>query len=152
MVIGAPAAVIAVTHGSDFSIGHVGQINQFGIIFWTLLSMCCFLYFVRHRGFSRYVLLLAAAVSSYFGLWSYEGTLFGLLAYPALFVWANERWRERPAWIGAAIVATPAIVYSALMVSRLIVERTGESHQEAMMRKNIHDIGALAHDYLYLLS
>ena len=151
MVIGAPAAVIAVAHGSDISIGHVGQINQFGIIFWTLLSMCCFLYFLRHKGFSRYVLLLVAIGSSYFGLWSYEGTLFGLLVYPALFNWVAGRWKDWSCWLGAAMVTAPAIIYSGLIVERLIVERTGESYQESVLRKDIHNIGALAHDYFHLL-
>jgi hypothetical protein len=93
-LIAAPAAVIAVAHGSDISIGHVGQLNQFGIIFWTLLSMCCFLGFLRCKGLSGYALLLLATALTYLALWSYEGTLFGLVLYPVLFIWVTGAWRR----------------------------------------------------------
>jgi hypothetical protein len=151
LVIAAPAAVIAVAHGSDVSIGHVGQINQFGIVFWTLLSMCCFLGFLRSQRFTGAVLLVVAASASYFGLWSHEATLFDLLAYPILFIWATGRFRRRSAILGAAFVIAPPIVYSALMADRLIVHPMGNSYQEAALRKGIGDVGALARDYFHLL-
>jgi hypothetical protein len=151
LAVAAPAAVIAVAHGSDLSIGHVGQINQFGIVVWTLLSMCCFVSFLQHKGFGRYVLLLIAIVSSYLGLWSYEGTLFGLLAYPILFIWVTGCWREWPANVGAALLTGPPVVYSILMANRLIVQRSGGSYQESVMRSDIRDVGALARDYVHLL-
>ena len=150
-VIASSAAIVATLHGSDVSIGHVGQINQFGIVVLALLSMCCFLGYLRRKGILRYGLLLIATGASYFALWSHEATLFGLLAYPILFIWITGAWRDRATWIGASIETTPPIVYAVLMGNRLLVQKTGDSFQESVLRSDLSNIGALAHDYMHLL-
>jgi hypothetical protein len=150
-VIAGAATAVALLHGSDLSIGLVGQINQYGIAFWSLLSLCLYLWFLRSSHWVRFASLAGAVLSSYFALWSQEATLFGLLAGPSLFFLLLRRRGDRTAFLGLLVVLLPPAVYAWQIFERLVVQPTGASFQEMVLRKDIGQLSAIVGDYLFLL-
>lgn len=145
--LSALAAVISLLHGSDSSLGHVGQLNQFGIVVWVLLSMCAFLLFLKQQNRGRYVWLGMAPLFSYLALWSYEGTLVGLLLYPILFLWVRHQTRDQRALGGALFTTLPAIIYFLLWMDRIFGQTWSGLYQARVVRNDIFDISAIFRDF-----
>jgi hypothetical protein len=77
---------IAIFHASDHTLNWVGQLNQFGFIFWMLLSFLstlCGLDASTRAGNLGWAILAAAL--AYMSLWSYEAQLPVMLLVPWLF-------------------------------------------------------------------
>jgi hypothetical protein len=145
------AAAIAVLHGSDTSIGHVGELNSFGMTLFVLLSMCLFLSFLKLAGVGRWLLLFGVTASSYLALWTHEASLFGLAAYPMAFTVMYRRFSDRTAAVGAVIATIPALGYGYVMADRLIFRPSGGSYQELVVRKDFGAVVTLGSDFLRLL-
>jgi hypothetical protein len=79
--------LLVVVHASDGALQWVGQMNQFGFIFWMLLAF----YFLARaieasRARTAALWTVAAVVSEHMSLWSYESQILLLLVVPALFL------------------------------------------------------------------
>jgi hypothetical protein len=147
------ASLLTVVHGSDDSIGHVGQINQLGLTVWTLLAFVFTFRFAtaNHSILFRYTIDLPLSMAAaYLGLWSHEVALFGLLAIPILVLFLAE---ERKVSLVPGLLAFMGvpIYYAYLFVERMILRPTGTSYQETVLRKDLFDALSVASDFWYMV-
>ena len=88
------AAILVLVHASDHALKMIGQINQFGMIFWMLLALYLLLLAMTTNSSIRRVGFMAgSSLATYMCLWSYESPIFLLLLVPLLLVavQANRR-------------------------------------------------------------
>src|SRR5262249_431966 len=102
------AGALVIIQASDGALQWVGQLNQFGFMFWMLAAMYCL---VRAWQSSDLVpaagLALAACFFEYMSLWSYESQLFLILCFPIFPALARWSWRKLP--LALAWYCVPAI-------------------------------------------
>ena len=135
-------------HASDGALNWVGQMNQFGMIFWLLLSV--------------YFLVLAATVeSNRWGalwcvlsmvgvrlcLWSYESALGIVLLAPAIVLFARRRSLTRVRVAYALAYYIPALYYIRLSIARY-VDGDGSTYQEGVLRPD-DSIGPMLDDLAF---
>ncbi len=126
---------LVIVHASDGALLWVGQLNQFGYIFWMLLAFYVFIAAIRSATSSRtafYILL--AGVFEYMSLWSYEGQLFIILALPLLFLIFDNTASPRRRIVFAAWYLVP-VVYVFLSVSRYF-HSAARTYQASVVRTN----------------
>jgi hypothetical protein len=113
----------------------VGQLNQFGFIFWMLLAFWLLTSaFERRRWQLCLALTGAACFFEYMSLWSYESQLLLILVFPiALLLNRPGLWR-RLALMSVAWYAVPAI-YVRLSLQKY-AQSGGGTYQESLMRTN----------------
>jgi hypothetical protein len=76
---------LTLTHAADGSLQWIGQMNQFGFIFWMLFAIYMLLTALQQTGVLRTAIgLFLACCFQYLCLWSYESPLFILLAAPII--------------------------------------------------------------------
>lgn len=89
------AAIVVLVHASDHALKMIGQINQFGMIFWMLLALYLLLVAMTTGSLARRIgFLLGSLLTAYLCLWSYESPFFLLVLVPALFVAAQPNRRR----------------------------------------------------------
>lgn len=143
------ASLFTSIHGSDTSIGHVGQINQFGVTLWVLLSFYFLQLFAAPGNTAlRVCHLLLSMLTAYLALWSHEASLLGLIAAP-VFVLVLAGWKNRLP--GLALYLTVPAYYSFLFAERMLFKPTGLSYQEAVLRKDLSDVSAVISDLFYMV-
>jgi hypothetical protein len=134
---------LVVIQASDGALQWVGQLNQFGFMFWMLLAMYCLV-----RAWQLPVtaaaagLTVAACFCEYMSLWSYESQLLLILLFPVFPALARWSWRKLPlalAWysVPAAYLGMTALKYW---------YSAGQSYQEGVMRKS-WTVGAILSDW-----
>jgi hypothetical protein len=135
---------LVVAHASDHALMWVGQLNQFGFIFWMLLAFYLYLRAVESDNVSRGRWLLAGALfTQYMSLWSYESQLLLILAAPVAMM-LSERFRvSLNRKILAAWYIVPAL-YLALTAHKYLTGLEG-SYQSSVLRTS-WSFAALAHD------
>lgn len=124
---------LVLVHAADGALQWVGQLNQFGYIFWMLLSFYCFV--IGYQNPKWFPALAASGLSIlflYMSLWSYESQLFLLAISPWIVVLGRRRlsWRflsMTASWYG--IIA----YYVFLTVSRYL-KSAGQTYQESVLR------------------
>ena len=101
---------LLIVHASDHALLWVGQLNQFGFIFWMLLAFYLFLLALDSPGGGRRRWYLAGTLATlHMSLWSYESQLLLILAAP-LALWFSKPYRARlNAKLVAAWYAMPAL-------------------------------------------
>jgi hypothetical protein len=147
------ASLLTVVHGSDTSIGHVGQINQLGLAVWTLLAFLFLLRFAtaNHSFYLRYAIDLPLSMgAAYFGLWSHEAALFGLMAAPVLVLILAEQRKALLVPGLSTFVAVP-FYYAYLFAERMIINPTGTSYQETVLRKDLFGVFSVVSDFWYMI-
>jgi hypothetical protein len=149
VVIASLSAVFAILHGSDTSIGHVGQLNQYGVAYWSLLSMCLFAIFVRDK---LLLALVGSVATTHLALWSHEAALFGIWIAPALICTLMRRWVGRREIVGAVIAMLTPALYASLMFERLLLHPSGQSYQESVVRSDLSSFGTVFGDFTNLVS
>jgi len=78
---------LVVVHASDHALNWVGQLNQFGVMFWMLLAVYLLVVALQQTTSGKTIVFTAAAAgATYLCLWSYESPLFILVLAPALLV------------------------------------------------------------------
>jgi hypothetical protein len=127
---------LAIVHAADHTLNWVGQMNQFGFIFWMLLSFLLFIAAVDAVDCVRMVWLAAlAAFFSHMSLWSYEAQL-PMIALAAVLITLG-RWRS---WyrslLALAIYVMPALIYIALNAVRYHAGNGG-SYQLSVLRNDL---------------
>jgi hypothetical protein len=144
------AGVTVLVHASDGAIQWVGQMNQFGFIFWMLLAFYLLNLTVESgRTWVLIVLTLAACVSEYMSLWSYEAQLFLILLAP-LAMWLFRRpWRKRTAAVSVLWYVVP-IHYIIATIRHYRLAEAG--YQQSVMRKSWSAAGILGDWWLNIRS
>jgi len=135
-------------HASDHTLNWVGQMNQFGVILWMLLSFLFLVYSFRAAtNYAACLLTIVAAFFGYMSLWSYEAQLPTILLVPFLLVLIYRPHLRR--W-GAilAIYLTPVLIFVALNVHRYTSSSSGGSYQISVLRSDL-TTKALTADLLY---
>jgi hypothetical protein len=129
------AGSLAIFHASDHTLNWVGQLNQFGFIFWMLLSFLMLIHALNASSERRALAWAAlAAAFNYMSLWSYEAQLPVVLAAPWLFaVWRRKGWRRSGIVVGFYLL--PAIIFIGMNVSRY-VGATGGGYQVSVLRSD----------------
>ena len=138
------AGSLAIFHASDHTLNWVGQLNQFGFIFWMLLSFLMLIHALDASNERRALVWAAlAAALSYMSLWSYEAQLPVVLAAPWLFaLWRRTGWRR--SGIVVAFYLLPAIIFIGMNVSRYL-DGTGGGYQVSVLRSEF-SISSLVYD------
>jgi hypothetical protein len=129
------AGAIVLIHAADGALQWIGQINNFGMIFWMLLGFYLLNIALEARYVFVYVLLtLLACVCVYMSLWSYEAQLFIVLAAPVtLFLFRREYIRRAIAASVLWYVVPLFYIYATWAKYR---RGGGSSYQESVLRKS----------------
>src|SRR5712691_10871929 len=128
------AGAVVVVHASDGAIQWIGQMNQFGFIFWMLLAWYLFVIGLDATRFTASVLaIVAACCVEYMSLWSYEAQLVLLLVFPPLLLIPRPqaRWKlvgQSLAWYSVAAV------YLWLTAAKYMSD-AGHTYQETVIRR-----------------
>jgi hypothetical protein len=143
------AGAFTILHASDGALNWVGQLNQFGFIFWMLLSFFFLLKAIAAASTVRQILLVVAAGAAvYICLFSYESPLPIVLAFPILAIILFDTWSKRKALLVAAYYLVPAFyILKSVSAYRRLLRSNLESYQTSVLR---HDWSpsALVHDWL----
>jgi hypothetical protein len=142
------AGALTIVHASDHALNWVGQLNQFGMIFWLLLAIWLLVrsLLAKHIA-SAGVLCFGAVCAVYMCLWSYESGLFIIVLTPILVVLFRPAFRsfDRLALVGIFYIV-PAY-YIVLSFDRY-VGGTGSTYQEAVSRDDL-SVGTLSSDLVF---
>ena len=140
---------LAIFHASDHTLNWVGQMNQFGFIFWMLVSFLFLIYAFRdHRGVSAVIKAIVASFFCYMSLWSYEAQLPTILLTPFFVaLWYRRHWGRSKLLI--AIYLLPAIIFVALNVQRYI-KQGGAQYQLSVLRSDF-TLANIVADLIYNL-
>ena len=109
-VLAALTGVLVLVQASDHALNWVGQLNQFGMIFWMLLAFYALVRALRTP--SAVVAAIAtglAVLFTYMSLWSYESPLFMILAFPVIVLALQFGWSRRTLAISAAFYVVPLL-------------------------------------------
>jgi len=127
------AGALVIVHSSDGALQWIGQMNQFGFIFWMLLAfyLLTLAAGAAHRG-AALTLLVAACSFEYMSLWSYESQLPLILVYPAVLLFLKPGWRK---WclLAAGWYVVPGSYV--LTTVRKYLASGGGTYQESVLRK-----------------
>ena len=137
---------LVIVHSSDGAMQWVGQMNQFGFIFWMLLA----LYLLTHAYTSKnqsigLPLLAGACFFEYMSLWSYESQLLIILTYPAALLLLKPGWVRWSALTAAWYLAP---IYYLWKTINKYLQSSGTSYQESVLRTNWHPL-SLASDWWF---
>jgi hypothetical protein len=129
-------AILVLVHASDHALKMIGQINQFGMIFWMLLALYLLVVAMTTTGRKRrWAFLLGSAIAAYLCLWSYESPLFLLFVVPLLFVAAVPDRRRGMITVGVFYLVP--LWYVVRNVQRY-VDGSGTTYQESVARASWH--------------
>jgi hypothetical protein len=140
------ASGLMMVHASDGALNWVGQLNQFGFMFWLILAALLFVSSIRtSRPMLGCLLLAGAMVSECLCLWSYESPLPLILALPLILGWAL---RAQPRLVLVASVGwyTVPALYLWQTFHRYFSGR-GSGYQESVLRPDLSIVNML-HDWL----
>jgi hypothetical protein len=139
------AGVLTLVHASDHALNWVGQMNQFGMMFWLLLSIWLLVKcLLSTRPVRSALWCLGAMLAARACLWSYESALGIVLIVPAALLLVRPSFRTREKLTFAAIYYIVPVYYGVLNLQRYLGGGSS-TYQEAVTRHNI-TIGQLAGD------
>jgi hypothetical protein len=131
------AGTLVLVQASDGALNWVGQMNQFGMIFWLLLSVYFLVLAVTvesHRWAALWCVLSLVGVR--LCLWSYESGLVIVLLAPAIVLIARRRSLTRIRIAYALLYYVPALYYTGLNVLRY-ANGDGSTYQESVVRSDV---------------
>lgn len=140
------AGSLVLVHAADGALQWVGQMNQFGFIFWMLLSFYLLLEAFRTDHVTKAAFLTAAACFfEQMSLFSYESQLLLLLVYPIVLLALRRRWRK---WLllSAAWYVVPAYYFK--LTAAKYLHSGGGTYQESVMRKG-WSVGSIIGDWWF---
>ena len=130
------SGAFTIVHAADTALNWVGQLNQFGFIFWMLLAFFLLLKSLQHeRALPSAIALAAAATASAgFCIFSYESPLFLLLGFPILVIVLFDSWTRRKLLLLGVYYLLPAYYCAKSLLTYLY--RSGEQgYQISVLRK-----------------
>jgi hypothetical protein len=134
LVLAALTGVLVLVQASDHALNWVGQLNQFGMIFWMMLAFDALVRALRTP--SAVVATIATGLAmlfAYLSLWSYESPLFMILAFPAIVLAVRFGWSRRTLLISAAFYVVP-VVYAVDNLRRYT--SGGAEYQDSVARSS----------------
>lgn len=135
------AGALTIVHASDGALNWVGQLNQFGVIFWALLAVYLLIVALQQPKWRRAApVTVLAAMATYVCLWSYESPLFVLLLAPLLLLVTTDLSRRTAAIAGAFYVAPVVFVVENL---QRYVGGQGGTYQESVLRDDLSPVKVL---------
>jgi len=139
------AGLLLLVHASDGALQWVGQLNQFGFIFWMLLGFFALVEAaLADRAGLRWLLIAAACFFEHMSLWSYEGQLPLLAALPlTLPALPHARKRLLPAVAWYAVQA----LYLCFAALRYL-HPAANNYQMSVIRKGAN-LAAVAGDWWF---
>uniref|UniRef100_Q01T74 Glycosyltransferase RgtA/B/C/D-like domain-containing protein n=1 Tax=Solibacter usitatus (strain Ellin6076) TaxID=234267 RepID=Q01T74_SOLUE len=137
--------LLVLVHASDRALQWVGQLNQFGFIFWMLLGFFALVEAaLADRNGLRWLLIAAACFFEHMSLWSYEGQLPLLAVLPlTLLALPHARKRLLPALAWYAVQA----LYLSLAALRYL-HPAANNYQVSVLRKGVN-LAAVAADWWF---
>jgi hypothetical protein len=141
---------LLIVHASDHALMWVGQLNQFGFIFWTLLAFYLFLLAVESSSAARRRwYLIGTLAAQHMSLWSYESQLLLILAAPLILLFSRRHQPLLKARTVAVWYVMPAIYL--LVTTGLYLTRVAGGYQAAVLRTD-WSAAALASDWWFNIS
>ncbi len=128
---------LVILHASDHALNWVGQLNQFGMIFWMLLSFYMLVSSLKEEVPRRtlfYVVL--SLIFAYMSLWSYESQLLIIFLFPALLLTSYFGFAKRNVLIICIYYIVPA-TYGYLNLVRYFGPHAGGTYQESVLREDL---------------
>jgi hypothetical protein len=135
---------LVIVHASDRALMWVGQLNQFGFMFWMLLAFYLFVRALQSAGPRRSRWFLAGAIAAqHMSLWSYESPLPLILFAPVALLLSGQLRARAHTGTLAAWYIVPAL-YLTLTVHKYVTNIEA-SYQSAVLRSD-WTLAALATD------
>jgi hypothetical protein len=126
------AGGLVLVHSADGALQWVGQMNQFGFIFWMLSAFLALTLALETRWYFSIPLVVLAAILEHRSLWSYESQILLILLFPLLLILHPRRTWRKLLPLAAVWYTVPA------QYIRLTVERYASSqhtYQQSVARK-----------------
>ena len=128
--------LIVLVHASDHATNWVGQMNQYGMIFWTLLSIYLLICALKAATFLPTVIFTVGSMWAVrMALWSYESALFIIFLVPLMLLVFRFRFRFRPALIACAYYISP-VSYAWDNYQRYSANGSS-TYQQSVLRSNM---------------
>jgi hypothetical protein len=135
------AGALVVAHASDGALNWVGQLNQFGVIFWALLAIYLLVVALQQASLARATLLtVGASGATYLCLWSYESPVFVLVLTPVLLLWLVGLSRRAGAIVGGFYIVP--LVFTTENLQRYVGDDNA-TYQESVLRDGLSPVGLL---------
>jgi hypothetical protein len=142
------AGALTIVHASDHALNWVGQLNQFGMMFWLLLAVWFLVRSLLAKNITvAAVLCLGAVFATYMCLWSYESGLFIILLAPPLLLLARPAFRSIDRLVLVGVFYVVPSYYIVLNLQRYL-SGSGSTYQQAVTRDDI-SVGTLTSDLLF---
>jgi hypothetical protein len=138
---------LVIAHACDGSLMWVGQLNQFGYIFWLLFAFYMFVLAVYADNLPyTYFFLSMAVIFEYMSLWSYESQLFIMLAAPFIVLFNIRKSIRRYLAIASLWYIMP-IIYI-IRAALHYWYSAGQSYQESIIRRDLSK-AVLVNDWIF---
>jgi hypothetical protein len=136
------AGAFTILHAADASLNWVGQLNQFGFIFWMLLAFVALLkaFELQHRMLIAVPLTLIATQLARICIYSYESPLPLIFAFPVLALTLFLGWSWRRTLMLGVFYSLP-LLYVWRWIGLALEPRSGSDYQFSVLR---HDWSPLA--------
>lgn len=129
------SALFSTMYVGDGSINWIGQLNQMGMVFWTLLSMVFFVYAQTSRSNTvGFILAATSAFFCYLALWSYESPLPVLVVFPASVAVIDQPRRGRRFALITFIFLLPIVWFLILNATRYLSILGAATYQASVIR------------------
>jgi len=127
------AGALVLVHASDNTLQWVGQMNQFGFIFWMLLSWYLLIVAAdQTRPAAGPVFGAMACLAAYMSLWSYESQLVLMMTFP-LVIWIRSAVSRRRLLLLSTAWYVVLLAYVWLTISKYL-QSDGQTYQESVLR------------------
>jgi len=149
LLIAYTAGALVLVHSADGATQWVGQMNQYGVIFWMLMAFLFLTIALDTRWYFSIPLAALAAGFEYMSLWSYESEILLIVVFPLILVLhPGRRWRKLIP-LSIAWFVVPYIYI------RLTIERYSASgqhtYQQTVARKT-WDVASILSDWVFNVS
>jgi len=124
---------LALVHSSDGAVQWVGQLNQYGYMFWMLAAFYVFLRSYLEPSPQRTAIwVCGAAFLQHMSLWSYESQIVIMLTMPLSLLLLKKRPLRRMLTLGGCWLLVP-MVYVGMTIVRYL-RAGGQTYQFSVMR------------------
>lgn len=145
VLIAYTAGALVLVYSADGATQWVGQMNQYGVIFWMLLAFLFLTTALETRWYLSIPFAALAAGCEYMSLWSYESEIFLILVFPLVLALHPARTWRKLIPLSLAWYVVPYIYI------RLTIERytaSGQNtYQQSVARKTWDALSVLSDWY-----
>lgn len=129
--------VIAIVHASDYALNWIGQLHQFGFMFFLALAAYWFIVaWQAARKMSAFLWLIGSLLALYISLWTYESQFFIILILPLLLFLSYAKLNSRFLIFSLIWYVIPTI-YSILQFQRYQINQSS-TYQTSILRPDLN--------------